>query len=269
MRTTAFVAALGLSALCWGQYVGNPAGKACPLSLKAHKGRPTFGFFGIEGGRIDTDIEGSYDVITGTSPGFLKETSNFEESYFALYGGGHFKGFELEAKIGGSFQEIREGALSADPFEDGGGILIGAGARWGFAPVEGFRAGVGGQFSFVYAEGDALVSDGLALYREDIELELWRGELFTGVSLDLPVGPELVLSPYAGVGVQFLDGELTIDEPGPWWYLEDEVADLDEDRTEFFFGGVDLHAGRNFRVGVEGRGNASGWVVTVSVGWRF
>lgn len=268
MRAYAVTAGMLVWSLCLGQYVGNPTGKARPLSLEA--GEEGGGFFGVEGGYTRTDVDADYDVVSGGSLVLLQATSLMRESYFALYGGGYWRGFELEAKLGGSFQEIHEGALSADPFEDGGGILFGMGARWGYAPVEEFRVGFGGQFSYVFSEGDALVSTGSDLFREDIELELWRGEIFGGASLDLPVGPDVVLSPYAGVGAQFLDGEISIDKWDPYlWVLEEDLGDLEQDRYEFFFGGIDLHVRDEFRIGVEGRGNEAGWAVTASVGWRF
>jgi opacity protein-like surface antigen len=265
MRTALVLLSFVAPITAFAQYIGHPAGKAIPLGVMRSRFGIGSGYAGFEAGYTDLDLEADYEV-TG---GFLRETSNLEESYFAVYGGGHTHGFELEARIGGAFQEIREHALTEDPYEDGGGVLVGGGARWGFSPASPFRLGLGGQFTYTYSEGDSYVSDGFTVFREDVELELWRGQLFAGCGVDLQAGREVTISPYLGAGLGFLDGELTIDSwDGPFYY-EEKVGDFDERNVGFVFGGIDIHAGRAFRVGVEGRGNGSGWVVAATIGWRF
>lgn len=260
----AFVALLPVTTL--GQYVGNPAGKARPLGAVHGFYHDSRGFAGIEGGYTNLDVDAKYN----TTSDILREVSTFRESYFALYGGGNVHGFEVEAKIGGAFQDVEEKALTEHPFEDGGGVLVGAGARWGVSPVEFLRFGLGGQFLFTYNDGEAIVSDGFTVSLEDVDMEVYRGDLFTGLGLDLPLGADVTLSPYGGIGAQFIDGEISIES---WstccWTYRERLGDFDEERIEFFFGGLDIHVRDEFRISVEGRGNGAGWAVTASVGWSF
>jgi hypothetical protein len=252
-----------------GQYIGNPGGKAIPLGAVPRGFRGAHGFAGIEGGYMDLDVDAEYRVQSGPVTGLLRETSNLEESFFAVVGGAHTHGFEFEARIGGSFQDLHEGSLTRDPYEDGGGILVGAGARWGFSPVRPLRFGVGGQFSYTYSEGDAVVSSGASVFRDDVLLELWRGQLFTGLGLDIPAGKEVTVSPYLGFALEFVDGQLEIEQWDSFFVYRERVGDFDEERIEVFFGGLDMHVTDEFRLGVEGRGNAAGWGAMASVGWRF
>jgi hypothetical protein len=254
----------------FGQYIGNPGGKAFPLGAVGRGFRVAHGFAGIEGGYVDQDVDAQYNAVTNGVPRVVSTTSRLQESYFALFGGTHIEGFELDARIGGSFQTIKEQSFTEDPYDDGGGLLIGASGRWGFSPVKPLRLGLGGQFSYTYSEGDAVVSDGGGSYREDIQLDLFRGQLFTGLGLDLAVGKGVTLSPYGGVAAEFLDADLEIKHyTSSCCYWREEVGDLDEDRIELFFGGLDLFVTDQFRAGVEGRGNGAGWGVTTSVSWRF
>ena len=117
---------------------------------------------------------------------------------------------------------------------------------------------------------DAIVSSGPTVFREDIELEYWRGQLFTGLGVDLQAGTDVTISPYVGAGLEFIDGELEIER----WLscchvFRERVGDLDEDRIELFFGGIDIFVTEQVRLGIEGRGNGAGWGVATSVSWRF
>lgn len=265
-KKLACVLLLFLPLCTFGQYIGHPAGKAFPLGV-VHRGLSlAYGYAGVEGGYTDLDVDATYD----TTSGVLREESKLEDSYFALYAGAHARGLEIEARIGGSFQNLGDTGLAEDPFEDGGGLLLGAGARWGFSPVEPLRIGFGGQFSYVYSEGDAVVSDGIRTYRRDIDLDLWRGQLFGGLGVDLPAGRDVTVSPYLGAGVEFLDADLEIRHWDSCCYtFREHLGDFDEDHLELFFGGVDVFFTEVVRLGVEGRGNGAGWGVAASIGWRF
>ena len=212
------------------------------------------------------DLRSHYD----TTDGVIREVSNLEEGYFAFYGGAHTNGFEIDAKIGGTFQELREKSLSSDPFEDGGGLIVGTSARWGYSPAYGFRFGLGGQFTYSYSEGRAYVSDDVGrIFRETLDLEFLRGQLFTGISFDLRPRRDVALSPYVGVGAEFIDGSLSIQTWDPWYVYRREVGDLDEKRIPFGFAGLDLHFSRRFRIGIEGKGNDVGWQAAATVGVTF
>ncbi len=252
-----------------GQHIGNPGGKAFPLGVVGEGFRVAYGYAGIEGGYLRQRVDSRYDVVADGVPGVLRETSTLQESYFAIFGGTHVHGFEVEGRVGGSFQDLHEGDLTEAPYDDGGGVLLGLSGRWGFSPVEPVRLGIGGQFMYSYSEGDAVVVDGDAAFREDIELELFRGQLFTGFGVDISVDADVTISPYVGVAADFIDGELNVEQSYSCCYWREEVGDFDEDRVELFFGGVDVFVTELFRAGVEGRGNAAGWGVTTSLSWRF
>jgi opacity protein-like surface antigen len=269
MKRALACAACVVPVLGFAQYIGNPAGKAIPLGVTQTAFALGTGYAALEGGYLTMDVEAAYD----TTLGVIEETSTLEEGYFAVVVGGNIEGLEIEAKIGGSFQELQEDWFDEDPFSDGGGIMTGMGARYGFSPFYPFRFGLGGQFQFVYSEGDSYVSSGTFVSHEEIELLVWRAQLFGGVSADLQLGNEVTLSPYIGAGGEFMDGDITLDRYygcpyGCYWDVE-EIGDIDEDAIEIFFGGVDLHLSEEFFLGVEGRGNNAGWVVGGHVGFRF
>ncbi len=269
MKKLAVLAVLAAPAVVCGQYIGNPCGKAVPFGAPGLRAPLVCGFAGLDIGCGRFDVDSEYDVMSGGIPYDMHETSELRETYFALSAGCNLEGFEFEGQLGGTWIELREDAFTEDPFEDGGGMLVGFGARYGFSPCELLRLGLGGQLQYSYTEGETLVSDGLAVWDEDMALDLFRGQLFAGASLDLEAGRDLVLSPYAGAGLEFLSGELSLNDGHDWYSFEDEVGDIEEDRVGFLFGGLDMHIGRRARIGLEGRTNFDGWLAQLSFGVSF
>ncbi len=267
MKTLAILAVVVAPSVVCAQYIGNPCGKAVPRGAPGHRPPAVCGFAGLDIGFGSFDVDADYEVVSGGVARTLRETSELRETYFAFSGGGNIEGFELEGRLGGTWIELRDDAFTEDPFQDGGGVLVGFGLRYGFSPAEFLRLGLGGQMEYSYTEGDTRVSDGVSVWKEDIELDLFRGQLFTGASLDLEAGRDLVFSPYAGAGLEFLSGELALDD----WFspFDDEVADIEEKRVGFIFGGLDMHIGRRARIGLEARTNFDGWLAQVSFGIRF
>lgn len=270
MRKLVIVLAVVAPLAAFGQYIGNPAGKAIPLGAPDERHHRTCGFAGLDIGYGSFDVDGDYDVVTDGFPGALHSTSDFRETYAAAYVGGNLFGFELEGRLGGTWIDIEDDALTSDPLDDSGGVLIGMGARYGVSPCELLRLGVGGQLQYSYSEGDTLVSDGYGLWREDVSLDLLRGQIFTGLSLDLEASRDFVCSPYAGAGLEFIAGDLTIDDYDDWDWDEEEIGEIEEEHPGFLFGGVDLHLAQRIRVGVEGRTDCrGGWLAQASIGFRF
>jgi opacity protein-like surface antigen len=274
MQRCAFVVVVVVlaPALAWAQYIGNPAGKAVPRGAPDERHHEVCGFAGFDFGYGSYDVEGDYDVVTGGNPERLHSVSQLKESYFAASIGGNFSGFEIEGRLGGAWIDIDDDQLTEDPLDDSGGVLAGMGARYGFSPCELLRLGLGGQFQYSYSEGDTMVSDGRYYWHEDTELDLFRGELFAGASLDLEASRDVTFSPYLGAGLEFISGELSVDveDPYGWVWYEDDVGDIEEENVGFLFGGLDLHLGQRFRIGMEGRTDCEGgWLANMSFGVRF
>ena len=267
MKRLVILVAIAAPAAVCGQYIGNPCGKAVPRGAPSYRATGACGLAGFDLGLGRFKVDADYDVVSGGLFGTLRETSELRETYFAFSGGVNVEGFELEGRLGGTWIELREDLFTEDPFQDGAGVLVGLGLRYGFSPVEFLRLGLGGQFEYSYTEGDTRVSDGHSVWKEVMTLDLFRGQLFAGASLDLEAGRDLVFSPYAGGGLEFLKGELYLEDWHRWF--DDEVADFDEKHVGFIFGGLDLHIGGRARIGLEARTNFDGWLAQVSLGIRF
>jgi opacity protein-like surface antigen len=271
MRKLGIILVLVAPLAAFAQYIGNPAGKAIPRGAPDERYHDTCGFAGIDFGYGSFDVDGQYDVMTGDVPQTIHTTSELRESYVAASVGGNFFGFEIEGRLGGTWIDVQDEAFTADPVDDSDGMLVGMGTRYGFSPCDLLRLGVGGQIHYSYTEGDTLVSDGTDLWAEDVSLDLVRGQLFTGMSLDLEASRDLVFSPYVGAGLEFISGELNIDaDPYGGDWFKQKVGKIKEEQIGFLFGGVDVHLAQHIRVGIEGRTDCDeGWFAQASIGFRF
>lgn len=243
-----------------GQYIGNPTGKIKSLNLWADPfvERNVFGHAGFEGGFIsDWDFDFRDDVFGGTIDGQL------DEPYGMFTGGAHLWGFEIEGKLGGIGQDVElDDDFPGGPsiFDDFGsaGFFTAASARFGVSPVYPLRLGGGAQIAYSFAVDDI----DFGFVEEDLELDLFRAQVFGGIGVDLRASDDVLFAPYAGIGGAFLDGELHVDHH--------DIGELSEDDALFFFGGCDLHLFRHLRLGVEGQvNNGPGWSVAASVSVYF
>ncbi len=276
MRTLALIALLVffllfVPATASAQYIGNPTGKTVPFGVEKNMFDKEAGFLEFDLGFSSQELDAEYEVTDGEGgTTLLDETSRLNQGSFVVAGGGHLNGFEIEGKLGFIGQKLEEDRLDKDPLDDAYGILLGTSARWGFSPVRHLRLGLGGQLAFTWSQGDAYVSDSEGLWKEDVELSLFTGQLFTGASLDFQLSNSVVISPYLGAGLEFVAGELEYDT----WdccccVYERDLADFDEEDIGMVFGGFDLHLSRQYRVSVEARGKESSGAVVVSMGFRF
>ena len=266
MRKLFLILSLCVPLVASAQYVGNPAGKTEPLGITQPQILFVRGMGGVEGGYHELDVKTRYDVKGGN----IYEKSRLQEGYVAVTGSGHALGAELEAKVGITFPELKESAFAGDPFADGTGIIAGLGARWGFPIFSPVRLGLGGQFTYSDSSGNSgvpLESGGSST--ESSNLTMWRGDLFTGLGVDLPFGRWSTIAPYLGAGIQLIDGKLKIKNWQSDYVFNERMGTIKQDRLEFFFGGVDLFLGDNIRLGIEGRGNGNGAGVFANFCWRF
>lgn len=269
MRISMMLTACLLPVLAMGQYIGNPAGKAVPLSLQYQPLNRPAPFASLDFGVDSFSLDAEYNVDSGATPYVLTEKSRLNQVSAAFSMGANIYGFEFDAKIGGFGQEIEEESLSADPLDDAGGALFGFGARWGFSPVKHLRLGLGGQFTYSWSKGDTYVRDGSNVWREEVEMDLYNTQLFTGASLDLVLGNACLLSPYVGLGLEFIRGDLSYHSWDWHGWEADRLADFDEDHVGFVFGGLDFHFDRRYKVGLEVRGKHSAASGFVSFGIKF
>jgi len=267
MKKLAIVVVIIAPSIACGQYIGNPCGKVVPRGAPSERFPDVAPFIGLDFGFGRFDVEADYWLKGAGLRLTEKETSVLREGYFAFSAGCNINGLELEGRLGGTRIELREDYF--DPYEDGDGILTGFGVRYGFSPAEFVRLGIGGQMQYSHTDGEAVFRDDGYVLIQDMVLDLLRGQIFTGASLDLDAGPDLVFSPYAGAGLEFLYGEVSEDEWFDWESFEEWGIDIEEKRVGFIFGGLDMHIGRRARIGLEARTNFDGWLAQVSFGIRF
>ena len=248
-----------------GQYIGHPAGKNEPRGVTKPDVLYVRGMGGVEAGYNEVKTKTRYD----TGAGVEESSSTLRDLYFALYGGGHALGAELEAKIGATFQDVRDTSLAEDPFENGVGVIVGGSARWGFQLFDRARLGLGGQLLYSQSDGESIVTLEGTRSLERVTSKLWRGEIFVGGGLDFPLGSTGTLSPYLGAGINLMDGKLTYRDHEPTYPGPERFGTIKQDHLEFFFGGVDFFVMDQVRLSFEGRGNASGFGAFCNLGWSF
>ena len=191
-------------------------------------------------------------------------------------------GLVLEGVIGGQAQTIDDRRLPRDPYDNAGGILAGLGLKAHVSPVNRLRLGIGGKVTGSYS-CDMLYGDVLNEFEDFVKkndydhhsVEMWllRSQIFAGGGYDIPVYEQLVLSPYAGAGLGFMNG-LASAVTKPFDIIgrltrdtRDTIARIDERRRGFFFAGLDFHLLQDFSLSVEGQGNGKDWFA--GIGFKF